>query len=73
MTSYTRLYDLGATLGMVAFTKPERWARAPRPRPLEAEGRLFNLRDGRWILLCVIGIRTKNNFKRIYLVRQIQN
>ena len=26
---------LGATLGMVASTTPERWARAPGPWPLE--------------------------------------
>ena len=41
MTFYMNQYDLGATLGMVASTRPERWARAPGPGPLEAEGRLL--------------------------------
>ena len=34
-------YDSGATRGMVASTRPERWARAPGPGLLEAEGRLL--------------------------------
>ena len=41
MTFYMNLNVLGATLGMVASTTPERWARAPGPGPLEAEGRLL--------------------------------
>ena len=51
MNQYDILYEpecsekslnvLGATLGMVASRRPERWARDPGPGPLEAEGRLF--------------------------------
>ena len=36
-----QLSFLGATLGMVASTRPERWAQALGPGRLEANGRLL--------------------------------